>query len=351
MIDIRDTIALAAAVERFKKPASMLVDTFFPVIPEVATSTYVQIDYRKGNRRIAPMVVRGAKGVNMSRSEFETKLYRAPLLAPAFTLDPDKVSQRAFGEGVYSTVTPAERATRQQALDLAELQAMIQNKKNQMAAEILTTGKCVIKGYADDGKTVIADTIDYGWDQEITPSTTWDKSGADVFADLENASELIQENAGIVPSVAIIGKNVADYILSNEKMLKMLSIPSTDNLKMASIEPHYLTPQVQYVGKIQALNLEIYRNVETYLNDEGTVTPFVPVNDVIVGVPGRGRQLHAAVTLLNKDHTGYDTFAAQYVPYYAGNEYDQELKLTMYSRCVLAPEFVDDWAVIHTKGE
>lgn len=351
MIDIHDTIALAAAVERFKKPSTMLLDTFFPVIPEVSTSTWVQVDSRKGNRRLAPMIVRGAKGVNMARADFNTKMYTAPLLAPAFTLDPEKISVRGFGEGVYSTVSPAERATRQQALDLAELQAMIQNKKNQMAAEILTTGKCIIKGYADDGKTVIADTIDYGWDQKITPSTTWDKDGADVFYDLQNASELIQENAGMVPTVAIVGKNVANYILNNDKMLKMLSIPSTDNLKMASIEPHYLTPQVQYVGKIQALNLEIYRNVETYLDDEGNVTPFVPVDDAIVGIPGRGRQLHAAVTLLNSEHTGFDTYAAQYVPYYAGNEYDQEMKLTMYSRCILAPEFVDDWAVIHTKGE
>jgi hypothetical protein len=351
MIDIHDTIALASAVERFKKPSSVLLDTFFPVIPEVSVSTWVQVDSKKGNRRLAPVIVRGAKGVNMARSDFDTKMYKAPLIAPAFTLDPEKISQRGFGEGIYSTVSPAERATRQQALDLAELQAMILNRKNQMAAEILTTGKCEIKGYADDGKTVIADTIDYGWDQKITPSTTWDQAGADVFHDLQNASELVQENAGLVPTIAIVGKNVADYILDNDKMMKMLSIPSVDNLKMASIEPHYLTPQVQYVGKIQALNLEIYRNVETYINDEGKVTPFVPVDDVIVGVPGRGRQLHAAVTLLNKDHTGYDTYAAQYVPYYAGNEYDQELKLTMYSRCVLAPEFVDDWAVIHTKGE
>ncbi len=351
MIDIHDTIALAAAVERFKKPAAMLLDTFFPVIPEVSITTQVQIDYKKGNRRLAPMIVRGAKGVNMSRSEFETQFYKAPLMAPAFTLDPEKVEVRGFGEGLYSTVTPAERATRQQAQDLAELQAMIQNRKNQMAAEILTTGKCAIKGYADDGKTVVADTIDYGWNQKITPSTTWDKDGADVFYDLQNASELIQENAGLVPTVAIVGKNVANYILNNDKMLKMLSIPSTDNLKMASIEPHYLTPQVQYVGKIQALNLEIYRNVETYMNDEGEVTPFVPVDDVIVGIPGRGRQLHAAVTLLNDDEAGFNTYAAQYVPYYAGDKRSQEMKLTMYSRCILAPEFVDDWAVIHTKGE
>ena len=90
MIDIHDTIALASAVERFKKPSSVLLDTFFPVIPEVSVSTWVQVDSKKGNRRLAPVIVRGAKGVNMARSDFDTKMYKAPLIAPAFTLDPER---------------------------------------------------------------------------------------------------------------------------------------------------------------------------------------------------------------------------------------------------------------------
>lgn len=350
MIDINDTINLAAAVERFKTPAHFLLDTFFPQIPEVSATKYVQVDSRKGSRRLAPMIVRGAKGINMERDGFETHLYAAPLMAPAFTLDPDKLSQRGFGEGIYSTVSPAERASRQQARDLAELQAMVINRKNKMAAEVLTTGKYVIEGFADDGKTAISDTIDYGWDQKLTPATAWSAAGADIYNDIKGMSEKIQENSGMVPTIMVIGKNVDSYLLNNDSIMKMLAVPNKDNLSMMSIQPQYLSPQVQYIGKITALNLEIYRYTETYVNDKGEAAPFIPDDDAVIAVPGRGRQLHGAVTLLNDAGDGFQTYIAPYVPYYYANKGDQELKLTMYSRCVLAPEFVDDWAVIHTKG-
>ena len=78
--------------------------------------------------------------------------------------------------------------------------------------------------------------------------------------------------------------------------------------------------------------------------------PFLGDNDVIIAVPGRGRQLHGAVTLLNQQKTGYDTFIGQYVPYYSGNDDTQVISLTMYSRFLLAPEWADDWALIKTKG-
>ncbi len=350
MIDIKDTIALASAVERFKAPARFLLDTFFPIVPTVATSEVIQIDSRKGTRRLAPVIVRGAKGVNMMRDGFDSRFYRAPLMAPSFVLDPAKVSVRGFGEGMYSTVSPAQRAAEQQARDLAELQAMIINRKNKMAADILTTGKCVIEGYADDGATVVNDTIDFGWDQALTPSVSWDNADAKILDDMESASEMIQESAGIVPTIAVVGKNVAKYILANNQIQKDLAVPNRENLTLMSLAPTYINPQVQFIGKIAGLNLEIYKDAETYTADDGSAKSFIPDDDMIIAVPGRGRQLHAAVTLLNGDHNGFNSFAAPYVPYYAGNEYDQELKLTMYSRCVLAPEFVDDWAVIHTKG-
>ena len=81
--------------------------------------------------------------------------------------------------------------------------------------------------------------------------------------------------------------------------------------------------------------------------DAGALVP----DDVIIGITGRGRQLHGAVTLVNEAGTGYDTFVSPYVPYKFGNKEDQTVALTMFSRAVLAPECVSDWAIIKAKGE
>lgn len=349
-IEFNDTLALVQTAERIKPPATFLLDTFFPNIPAVTASNKIPVEYRKGGRRLAPFVVRGSKGVNMGREGSTIDFYKPPMMAPRRVLDPEDIQTRSFGENIVSTMTPAQRAAQMQAKDISELQEMIINRKNKMAADILTTGKCDIKGLADDGKTELIDTVTYDWTQKITPTTSWDAAGATIYYDFENASQLIQESSGMVPSIAIVGKNVPKYMLGNDQIMKYLAIPNANNLSLMSLQPRITSPQVSRVGMIQSLNLEIYSYMETYTDDDGNVVPFLGEDDVIIANPGRGKQLHGAVTLVNQAGTGYDTYIAPYVPYYDGDRRSQEVALTVYSRCLLTPEFVDDWALIKAKG-
>lgn len=349
-IDYRDTISLIEAVERATPPASFLLDTFFPRIPAVAPTAKVEVQYRKAARRLAPFVVRGTKGVNMKRDPVESAVYKPPMMAPRRVLDPDVIAERGFGEGVYSTKTPAERAADMQAEDLVDLQNEIINRKNKMAADVLTTGKCDIAGYADDGKEELIDSVDYGFDQILTPSTTWDQAGASIYSDIKGMSEIIQQNAGQIPTAMVIGKNVFNYMMDNAEIMKWMAVPSRDNLGIFSFAPRIISPQVTRVGLIQALNLEVYTYGETYMDDDGKQKPFIGDNDAVIAITGRGRQLHGAVTLVNEAENGYNTFVSPYVPYYIGSKDDQTVALAMYSRCILAPECVNDWAVIKTKG-
>ena len=349
-INIRDTMSLMQAVERIKPPATVLVDTFFPVTPVPALGTKIAVEYRKGNRRLAPFIVEGGHGVPIVRDGSNVNVYEPPVVAPRRILRPEDIEQRGFGETVMTSTTPAQRATQIQAHDLMELQGMIMNRKNQMAAEILTTGKYTIEGYADDGVTKKTATISYNWTQKTTAGTAWDQAGADIWHDIKNASEVVQENAGMVPTVMMCGKNVTDYILHNDSILKWLMVPSANNLSLMSIQPRITSPQVVRVGLIQALNLEIYSYAETYVADDGTNKPFLGDDDVIIGIPGRGKQLHGAVTLLNEAGDGFETYSGLYVPQYSGSKTDNTLSLTMFSRFLLAPEMADDWFYIKTKG-
>ena len=348
-IDYRDTISLLQAMERITPPASFLLDTFFPVVPQVAVQTRIAVEYRKRGRHLAPFVTRGGKGINLNLEDSKSDIYIPPMIGPRRILDPDRVNERSFGENIYSTVTPAQRAAEQQAEDLVELQNSIINRKSKMAADLLQTGKCDIYGYADDGQTALLDTVSYDFDHTVVPSTKWDQAGATIFSDIKNASEMVQEDTGLVPTIMVCGKNIADYMLGNDQIMKWLSVPLASNLSLMSIQPSIVSPQVMRVGMIQALNLEIYTYAETYVADDGNVQNFLDPDTAVLAVPGRGRQLHGAVTLVNDAGNGYDTYAAQYVPYYMGSKESQQVALAMYSRCVLAPECVDDWAVIKAK--
>lgn len=351
MIEYNDTISLMGVMERIKPPASFLLDTFFPQIPATTMTSKIMIEYRKGGRRLAPFVVKGGKGVNMARESSWIETYTPPMVAPRRVITPEDLEHRTFGETVYSTKTPAQRAAEMQARDLVELRDMIINRKNKMAADILTTGKCDIEGFADDGKTILLDTVTFpGWTQKLTPATHWDNTNADIYHDIKGMSETIQESTGQIPTLMLCGSNIEDYLINNGTMEKWLSIPNRENLALLSLAPRYTSPQVRRIGVLQALNLEIYSYAETYTDDDGTVKPFLDPDSVIIAVPGRGRQLHGAVTLLNDSLTGYNTYSGQYVPYYNGDKNSQEMSLTMYSRFLLAPTWADDWALIKAKG-
>lgn len=352
MLDLKDTYTLMQAAERIKPPASFLVDTFFPIKPPVATTTHIMVEYKKKGRKLAPFITPGAKGANTSLEGSNIAVYTPPAMGPAVNITPEMIEVRGFGETVYSTTTPEQRATKLQAEAMTDLQDMIVNRKNKMAADILTSGQCVIEGYSDDNKTKkLLDTVKYDWEQKVTPSSVWTNAGANIYDDLTKASMLIQENAGMVPSIMVVGKNVLKYLLDNDEIGKVLAIPSRENLTMFNLAPKIVSPQVMYGGQIASLGLDIYTYAETYTDEDGTVKPFIPDDGVIIAVPGRGRQLHAAVTLINENKSGFNTYAAEYIPYLNADTDSQQLKLTMYSRCLLAPEFADDWVYINAKGE
>lgn len=348
-IDIKDTYSLMQAMERIKKPATFLVDTFFPNVPTVSPTTKIAVEYRKRGRKLAPFIVNGTTGVNMARDAAKLDIYKPPMVGPRRVIDPDTLLERGFGENVYSTVSPAERASKMQADDLVDLQSAIFNRKNKMAADILTTGQCKIEGYADDGKQILVDTVTFDWEQKVTLAKNWDQAGASIYSDLKNASEMIQENAGAIPDVCIVGKNIEQYLLSNDELGRFLAIPSLQNLQLATFQPHYISPQVRWIGNILGLGLEVYSYTETYQDDSGKVQSFIGDDDVIIGISGRGHQKHGAVTLINDSVNGYDTFVSEMVPYYVGSKESQQLALTLYSRFLLTPETADDWAYIKAK--
>lgn len=347
---IKDTIELLGICELIKPQASYLADVFFPKKMPVSYSSYVAVEFRKQGRILAPYVIKGGSGVNINRSGSRVQLYSAPMVAPKRTIGLGDIELRQFGETpVFSSITPAERAAQMQAEDLTELLRTITNTRNKQAADILQTGGTTIRGYADDGKTIQIDTIKYDWDGLIEPVKDWDKAGATIYDDIKGASEHIQENSGLIPTLMVCGSNVEKYLLNNEEIFKWLSIPNRENLNMMSFAPHYTTPQARFIGKISALNLEIYSYSETYTDDlTGEIKPFLDADTVIIGNPNRGKQLFGAITYMNQAGE-WETVAAENVPVYIADPKAQQSSLTIFSRFLLVPEVVDDFVAIKTK--
>ena len=342
MIDVNDTIQLIKATERIKPPQTFLSDVFFPTV-ETYPSPSVLIEYRTvGSSKLAPYVVRGSKGQQVQREGSVMARYDPPLMAPRRVITQSDMMMRGFGETpFYSTISAEERQARLQMDDLRDLVDMIANRKNQMAAELLSTGKITVEGYDDYGTKQFIDEITFEHNADAVIMVPWSNANAKIYEDLQAMSETIQENSGMVPTVLIVGKNVPGYLLKNSNIKEWLGIPNRLTGNFVSFQPTFQSPQVQYIGQINALNLEVYCYNGTFRAENGTVTRYVGENDVIMGIPGRGRCIHAALPLLI-DHE-FRNISAPYVPKYTVNDEENILALTVWTKFVLVPDYACDW--------
>lgn len=342
------TIQMIEAVNLIKPAETYLLDTFFSKKLPVSNSEWVNVEYRKGKRLLAPYIVEGAKAVTLERDGSQVKMYNAPMLGIRRVITSKDISRRMFGETpIYSQLTDAERADQIMAADFRELQDAIQNKKNYMAAELLQTGKIIVEGYADDGTTIRVDTIDFNFDGITTVTNSWATPATDIYKDIYNAVNKIAEEVGELPDIMIVGKNVEQYILNNKTTEKWLMIPNAQAGNFANLAPKYQSAQTRYIGRINALGLEVYSYLATYY-DGSSVKPFINEDTAIIGIGGRGKQVLGAVTLMERGD--WNTYAAEYVPHYTYSEKDNSSCLAMYSRFIPVPEVVGTWQTLKVLG-
>ena len=343
------TVTLLQAVEKIEQPQNFLSEMFFPKKISVETDI-VALEWRKQGRNIAPYVISGSHGPNIARDASKVRWFKAPTFAARRIISLDDLKLRQFGEtpNIYNPVRPEERLAKLQAQDLAELTRLIENRRGVMSSEILQTGVLNLKSYADDGRVVAEDKIDFEVSANIvTPSVHWDNSSAKIYKDLYAASETIQENSGEVPTVAVCGKNVESYLLNNEEIKSWLLIPSNQNLTIANLQPHFTSPQARYIGRITALNLDLYSFSQTFIDDEGNKKYFVEPNNVIIGTGG-GSTVYAPITLF---YNGVPhTVSAEIVPQHLFNDAARTRSLTLYSSFIQIPNTFSSFITIKTCG-
>jgi hypothetical protein len=113
-----------------------------------------------------------------------------------------------------------------------------------MCAQLLINGSFAAKGYSDDGKTYLVNTLTLDWTQKmtLTGEDTWNNPGADIYGNLQDASRIVSEASGMVPAVAIGDFNVIKYLIGNASMQNWLLRPK-ENLSLMSISPRFSLPR------------------------------------------------------------------------------------------------------------
>ena len=288
-LDLTKTHTLLAAYEAIPKVPAFLKDRYFPTnaMTDVFNTDDVLVDYRDGSKKAAPFVVPTVGGKIIDRSAFTTDRYTPPLIAPQRTLSIDDLKKRGFGEAIFNNVAPADREALITLRDLRELDEMTTRREEIMAAETLINSKCVMKQW-DGSNYDTTETIQFysggSNPYQYTPAKGWDTSEGVILQDL-NQMVLMLTRKGLPAEELVVSGDVADAIINNTAIQKLLD---NNRMNLGGIAPLELPEGAAHIGTLNVFGkmIKIISYVETYENDEGTVTPYIPDGTVILTAPG-----------------------------------------------------------------
>lgn len=343
MLDITKTQHLLAAVEQKVPVSTFLRDRYFPTNPseDVFNTTNVLVEYKDGSKRMAPFVSPRKNGVVILRDGYTTNSYAPANIAPKRPLYVDDLQKKGFGEALFSDLSPAQRQMALITRDLDELDEMISNREEWMAAQTMLNNGCVMKHYADKGDEYEEKEIRF-YDEPAnpaiyTPSVKWDQSGHDIIGDISAIAESMTENGNDATEV-IVGADVADVILNDEAILKLLDIRNYDIGRIAPAElPGYGATMIARGLSFKGHRMDIISYTAKIENEAGVLEYYLPAKQIVVTTPNAGRTAYGCVTQVEQSDGEFHSYPGRRVPHYVSSADGNSRTVTLTAAPLMMP--------------
>lgn len=341
-MDIYETRAQLAAIELMAPEYTFLHDMTVQDKGTVEDDKAIY-DFRKGSRRMAPVVHPGTGGVLMERGGYETREVGFATIAPERVIEASQLRSRAFGENILGAMTPAERSKKMLAQDIVDMRKAIQRRREFMVRQIAMSGKLELFEYTNEGRSIKANLVaDFGFTNYYTPGTAWDQSGAKIEYDMQQMLDLVQEGMGSV-EWAIMAPDVASALMYNGDYMKRLDVKNAD---VGKINAKYRGQGVRFLG-YNIDGVEMYSFAGTFIDDDGAVKPIIPAGKIIMGSRDMLKQYHGPVTQVEETgmNAQHKTYIKKEVPLRYGSIESNALKNRLTSCPTFVPENVDGWVI------
>lgn len=279
-ISIYDPRTMGKLVERMPKVHTFIKSTFFRNV-ETFDTQKVDVDFKKGNRQLAPFVHKKIGGATIDNEGFQTNTYEPPLVAPNKITTVDDILKRTPGESLYNGKSPNQRAVEKMQRDFSELDEMVTRREEWMCCQALFTGKIPILD--KDGKAIQAE-IDFNFTNKVVLQNAekWNKSQGGKIKQLKEWRKQVQKTGFVNCNVCLMGADALEAFLSDEEVMKVLDVK---RYEVAVIAPKELPNGATYVGTIHEIAMDIYTYNEWYLDnwtnkDKPEDKPLLPANIV-----------------------------------------------------------------------
>lgn len=337
-----DNYVLMALTEEIVPKASFFRDRYFPTeAGDIFAADKVLTEYMKGDRKMACFVAERVGDIPVERRGYEIHEYKPAYIAPSRILTIDDLKKRGFGEALFNGSTPAERAAKLQLKDLSELDARIARREEWMAVQTMINNGCTIQEYLDaktTGEKRLIQFYDRTSEHIYTVANKWNAASGDIFGDVRSMCYTLSKRG--LPAVdLVVGIDVADVILSNDKLVKLLD--KNSGIIVGEIRQQLSPyPGVVYMGTLNfgGFMLNLISVNETFVNDSNSTEKYFPATSAIVTAPGCGHMMYGQITQINYGATDYTTYAAKRVSKFVLDQDNDTRKLRLGSRPLAAPK-------------
>ena len=346
-VSIYEPRTMMGVIKKLPPVHTFFRSTFFSRERTFATKS-VDMDYKKGARKLAPFVSREIGGKIIPNTGYTTETYTPPFIAPDKVTTIDDILDRQPGESLYSGRTPAQRAVIQMSEDFTDLREMILRREEWMCAQAMLTGKIVVLGEG------VKDTIDFQFtnllDISADKKKNW-KNGTEhsKYADLKAWHEKVQKDGFTNCNVCIMASDVVTAFLMDEQIQKLLDVK---NYALAVIKPTQKENNVTYIGTIHELGLDLYQYNEWYVDDwtdpaNPVELPMVPAGTLMMAsTHAKYSMYYGAISILNQRTEKWETVAGKYVPDTFIKKRPDRRFLSLQSAPVPVPHEVDSWITV-----
>ncbi len=346
---VTDTYKLINAVKKMYPVVQFFKNRYFPD-GKVYYSEKALVETKKKGRAVAPFVIPVVGGIALESEGYRAMEIEAPYIAPKKVITAAQLEKKAFGESPESGRTPAQRENELEAEYMDDLRKSVLRRHELMCAELLLTGKVLMKHYAngDDAARGVNYDLKYlqFYDKEFKNRYTIDGDFRNMSASLKiqefykMASEL--RKRGIRATDIVMASDVSMELMSKDDFLKFYDIAKVD---FGDIKQTELPEGVVCNGRINinGVVMTMFTYDETYEDLDGEEKAFIPAGTILFLQPGMGETVYAQVTFFSGG--SFKSYAEKIVPRFAGSEKENTAEVQVFSRPVPYPYDWEGWLV------
>ena len=171
-----------------------------------------------------------------------------------------------------------------------------------------------------------------------TPTADWtttEASGKQMISDMASMISMLTSR-GLPATDVLVAPDVADIILSNEWILKLLD---NRNYQIGGVDPETLPAGATKICRlnIKGHMVDVLSYEDNYTEVDGTVTPYIPAGTIAVGAPAAGRTVYGAITQVEQADGEFHTYTGMNVPKYLSDATHDVREVTLKSAPLCMP--------------